>query len=644
VDAVTFEVLRNAFATAVDEMAEQILRTCHSFVIFARDFSSALCDAEGNTVAQGRGDLAGHVGTLHFTAKAVLDAFGADIAEGDVFVVNDPYLGGTHVSDVRVVRPVFLDGRLAALAQSCGHWSDVGGSVPGSFDPAQREYYGLGMRIPPLRVWKRGAYLADVASVVLANVRRADDAEGDLHAQAEATRVAEAELHRLAARYGADTVIEALAAVQDHTERLLRQRLAELPDGCWETEDYLDVDPDEGEGLVPVRVRLQLEGDGMRYDLSGSHRAVGSLYNAAFGASFSAVIAATKLFFPEVPLNSGFYRAVEFDPGPPGTVVNAVPPTATSGMGMPYEKVMNAAIALWSRIMPERAMACSFNIEYLQIGGVDRRGGGARPFVWYDWLVGGWGGRNGKDGSGASSAVFGPSLATQPVEGQERLSPVLTTELAIAADSGGPGRFRGGVGVRKGGVMTEAAAVSLAYVCDRERAVVWGLEGGLPSLPHGLRLTRGGVAEYFGTATANVPLAAGDGFSRPSSGGGGYGDPLERDPAAVLEDVADGYVGAARAARDYGVVVRVLDTELGEYEVDAEATERERAAIRAARRGWLDADAETVAARFRAGGLDALDAVRRHGVILDWGTGELLPRSTATYRTLLRRHAQSAWT
>jgi N-methylhydantoinase B len=642
-DALTFEVLRNSFAAAVDEMAEQILRTCHSFVIFARDFSSALCDAQGNTVAQGSADLAGHVGTLHFTAKAVLEAFEDDIAEGDVFLVNDPYLGGTHVSDVRVVRPVFLDGQLAALAQSCGHWSDVGGSVPGSFDPEQREYYGLGLRIPPVRIWERGRYRSDVASLLLANVRRAEDAAGDLHAQAEATRVGEAELHRLAGRYGAETVVEALTAVQHHTERLLRRRLAELPDGKWEAVDYLDVDPDEGEGLVPVRVALTIDGDEIRYDLGGSHAAVGSLYNAAFGASFSAVIAATKLFFPDVPLNSGFYRAVGFDPGPPGTVVNAVPPTATSGMSMPYEKVMNAAIALWSRIVPERAMACSFNIEYLQIGGMDRRVGGSRPFVWYDWLVGGWGGRNGKDGSGATSAVFGPSLSTQPVEGQERLSPVLTSELAIAADSGGPGRFRGGVGVRKGGRLTEAAGTTLAYVCDRERAIVWGLDGGLSSVPHGLRLERDGRLEYFGTATANVALAAGDAFSRPSAGGGGYGDPLARDPWAVLEDVIDGYVTVDRALRDYGVAVRAVDAELSAYEIETDATERARAEIRAFRRMWLEEDPEAVAARFRSGELDVLDVVRRHGVVLDWGTGELLPRSTDAYRALLCAQAAVTW-
>jgi len=644
-DPLTFEVLRNAFSTAVDQMAEQILRTCHSFVIFARDFSSALCDAEGNTVAQGSGDLAGHVGTLHFTAKAVLDTFGDDIHPGDVFLVNDPFLGGTHVSDVRVVRPIFLAGKLAALAQSCGHWSDVGGTVPGSFDPEQHELYGLGVRITPLRIWSRGVYLEDVADLVLTNVRRSEDAAGDLRAQAEATAVCDDELQRLAGRYGADVVVAAMARVQDHTESLLRRRLAELPDGSWTARDYIDQDPARPEGLVPVAVELRIEGDQAHFDLTGSGPSTGSLYNAAFGASFSAVIAGTKLFFPDIPLNSGFYRAVGFDPGPPGTIVNAVEPTATSGMSMPYEKAMNGAIAIWSEILPERAMACSFNIEYLQVGGHDlRRPDDPRPFVWYDWLVGGWGGRNGKDGTDATSAVFGPALQTQPVEGQERLSPVLTGELSIAVDSGGPGEFRGGVGVRKGGALTAAERVSLAYIGDRERAVVWGLEGGLPSRPHGLHLTHGAEVRYLGTEAVNVELVEGDHFTRPSAGGGGYGDPLERRPAAVLEDVVEGYVSIPRARVDYGVVVIEIDAELSAFEVDEEETAAERARIRAARRGWLEEDPRAVAARYLAGELVDLDVVRRHGVILDWGTGEVLAESTREYRELLRARAAAAWT
>src|SRR5687767_1514676 len=170
-DPVTLEVLKNAFVTIVDEMAEQILRTCHSFVIYCRDFSSALCDAEGNTVMQGSQDISVHVGTLHLTAKAVIEDFGDDIHPGDVFLVNDPYRGGTHFNDVRVVRPVFYEGKRIAFMQCNGHWADMGGSVPGSFDINAKDHYGEGLRIPPVRVWSRGEYLKDVAHLIVANMR-----------------------------------------------------------------------------------------------------------------------------------------------------------------------------------------------------------------------------------------------------------------------------------------------------------------------------------------------------------------------------------------------------------------------------------------------------------------------------------------
>lgn len=643
-DPLTFEVLRNAFSSAVDQMAEQVLKSCHSFVMFARDFSSALCDAQGNTVAQGAGDLAGHVGTLHYTAKAVLRTFGSTISAGDVFVINDPFRGGTHVSDVRIVRPIFLGKELVGFAQSCGHWSDIGGSVPGSFDPEQHEYYGLGLRIPPVRLWSQGEFREDVADLILSNVRRREDAAGDLAAQTEATSVCERELQRLAEKYGSKTVIAALERVQDHTEDILRSRVRNLPDGEWGASDYLDLDPGRSEGLVPVKVKLSIEGEELRFDLSGSGDMTASLYNAAFGASFSAVVAGTKLFFPDVPLNSGFYRCMTFDAGPRGTVVNAIEPAATSGMSMPYEKVMNATISIWSRIVPERAMACSFNIDYLQVGGTDvRRPGHERAFVWYDWLVGGWGARNGRDGTGATSAVFGPSLRTQPVEGQERLSPVLTSEVSIECDSAGPGEYRGGVGVRKGGELTEGESVSLAYIGDRERAVVWGIEGGLPSRPHGLYLKQGAGRRYLGTEAVNIHLASGDGFVRSSAGGGGFGDPLKRSPSAVLDDIVQGYVSVRRALLDYGVSVRIIDEEHAEYEVDSAETSVQRERIRSQRRYWLEEDPQDVAKRYLGGELDELDLVRRYGVILEWGTGELLRETTATYRAMLREHAAAFW-
>jgi N-methylhydantoinase B len=644
-DPVTFEVLKNSFATTVDLMAEQILRTCHSFVIYARDFSSALCDRHGNTIMQGSQDIAVHVGTLHFTAKAVIEAFGDDVHEGDVFAINDPYLGGTHFNDVRILRPIFAGGEVIAYAQSNGHWADVGGTVPGSFDITAKDHFGEGLRIPPVRIWDRGRYLADVARLILSNGRAPADTEGDLHAQAEATRVCEREILRLVGKYGRETILAAFDEVQDYVETLTRRRIAELPDGEWETTDHIDYDPNEGEGLVPIKVKLTIDGENLHYDLSGSHPAVGTFLNAGFGSAISGVMAGTKTFFPEIPLNSGFYRAVQVDLGPVGSVVNAPWPVAVTGFcSGPYEKIMNAIFELWSRVMPERAMACSFNLEYLLVGGRDARTEAEPFFMWYDWMVGGWGARNGKDGSNCTAPVFGVGLAVQPLEGQERLSPVVTTGHEIVTDSGGPGRFRGGCGVEKGGRLTAARSTVMSYCCDRARSITWGIEGGLPSNPHGVWLNRGTPEERFlGAVFSNVPVGEGDVFTRPSAGGGGLGDPLARDPAAVREDVADGYVSRERARTDYGVVLHVVDAELDAYEVDEPATAAERERIAGARRGWLREDAETVAERYRAGELGVLDLVRRYGVIVDWGDGTLFPKTTATFREMLERRSAAHW-
>jgi len=644
-DPVTFEVLKNAFTNTVDQMAEQILRTCHSFVIFARDFSSSLCDVEGNTIMQGSQDIAVHVGTLHYTCKAVIEAFAGDIHPGDVFAINDPYLGGTHFNDVRIIRPIFVDGEVIAYAQSNGHWADVGGTVPGSFDINAKEHFGEGLRIPPIRIWDKGKYLGDIVRMFASNTRAPDMIIGDLQAQAEATRVCEREILRLVDKYGKATIMTAFREVQDYVEILTRRRIAEMPDGVWETEDYIDYDPSLGEGLIPIKVKMTIEGDQLTYDLSGSHAAVGTFLNAGFGSAFSGVIAGTKTFFPDVPLNSGFYRAVQVDLGPVGSVVNAPWPIAVTGFcAGPYEKIMNAIFELWSKLMPERALACSFNLEYLLVGGRDARSEGKPYFMWYDWMVGGWGGRNGKDGSNCTAPIFGVGLAVQPLEGQERLSPVVTTQHAIRTDSGGPGRYRGGCGVEKGATLTSAERTVMSYCCDRARSIAWGIEGGLPSLPHGVWLNPGSDNERFlGAAFSNVAIGPGDMFTRPSAGGGGYGDPLERDPASVCEDVTEAYVSIERALKDYGVVVRELDADMAEYDVDLEATKAARAKHASERVGWLAEDAESVAKRYRDGELDVLDLVRHYGVILDWGTGELLPKTTKTFREMLQRRSVSHW-
>lgn len=643
-DPVTFEVLKNAFATSVDLMSEQILRTCYSFVIYSRDFSSALCDAEGNTVMQGSGDIAVHVGTLHFQCKAVLEKFSDDVHPGDVFAINDPYQGGTHFNDVSFIRPIFSEGRIIGFAQNKGHWADIGGNVPGSFDINAKEHFGEGLRITPVRIWSKGVFLHDVAELLTANTRAPEQAMGDLHAQSEATAVCEREVLRLAERYGTATVELAMQETQDYVERIVRRRLAELPHGVWETVDYLDVDPGKGEGLVPITIKLTLDGDGIHYDLD-SAPVVQTFLNSGYGTTFSAIYAGTKTFFPDVPLNSGFYAAVTADIGPEGTVVNAGWPYAVTGFcSGPYEKLMNGIFEIWSQIMPERGMACAFNLEYLLVGGRDARTEATPYFMWYDWMAGGWGGRHSKDGSNATAPVFGAGLAVQPLEGQERLSPVLTTVHQIAVDSGGPGRFRGGCGIEKGGTLTDAENTVMSYCCDRARSITWGIEGGLPSIPHGVWLNRGTDEERFlGSIFSSVPVQSGDSFVRPSAGGGGYGDPLERHPDEVLEDVIDGYVSIERAAEDYGVVINALDPELDDYRVDSVATRAKRAWIREHRESWLTVDPVLIAERYRAGELDMLDVIRRHGVILDWGTGELYEKTTAQYRAQMTRRSSSHW-
>ncbi|ELY38987.1 hydantoinase B/oxoprolinase family protein [Natronorubrum tibetense] len=643
-DPVTFEVLRSSFTNLVDRMAEQIQRTCYSFVIYNRDFSNCLNDAEGNTVMQGSQDIAVHVGTLHYTCKETLEYFEGDINPGDVYIVNDPYLGATHINDVRIMRPVFYDDELIAVTQSNGHWADVGGPSPGSFNIEASSYFAEGLRIPPLKIWDRGEFQEDVANLLVSNMRLSEDRLGDMRAQTEATRIAEKRLLELIDKYGIDTVKTAFDESKNYVERIMRERIRELPNGTWRTQDYIDGDPTEEEGFVTIDVEMTIDDDEVHYDLSGSDEYIGNFLNSTYGTSFSAVIAGTKMFFPDVPLNSGMYRVVDATL-PEGTVVNAPEPVPVTGsVAGAYEKVMNAIFEMWSEVLPERAMACAFNLEYLLSGGTDRRPDrDGEEFMWYDWMAGGWGGRDGMDGANATAPVFGAGLAVQSLEGQERDTPLLTSEHSIVTDSAGPGEFRGGCGVRKGGRLLECENSVISYCSDRSRSITWGLNGGLPGIPHGVSLTRDGETEDMGTVFSNRPIEEGDAFVRPSSGGGGFGDPLERDPEAVREDVIDDYVSIERAETDYGVVIDAVDPDLCEYEIDREATEQAREHIRENRESWLEADPESVAERYREGELDQHDLVRQYGVILEWETEELLERTTEQFREMLGRRAAAEW-
>jgi len=330
---------------------------------------------------------------------------------------------------------------------------------------------------------------------------------------------------------------------------------------------------------------------------------------------------------------------------PENSVVNAPSPVAVSGYcSGAFEKIMNACFELWSNIMPERAIACSFNLEYLLVGGYDQRRDGCEYFMWYDWMAGGHGGRIDRDGANTTSPVFGVGLSVQPCEGQERLSPVVTTKHEIIIDSAGPGKYRGGCGVEKGGVLTNVNQTVMSYCCDRSRSITWGIMGGLPSIAQGAILNPNKKEEKFlGTIFSNVELKKGDSFTRPSAGGGGLGDPLARDVNAVLEDVIDEYVSIERAKLDYGVVIHEIDRDMDDFEIDMAATVKEREYIRNNRHRWLETDPIEVEQMYYKDEINQMDVVRKYGVIMDYQTNKALPISTEQYREAMKKRSLAFW-
>jgi N-methylhydantoinase B len=500
-----------------------------------------------------------------------------------------------------------------------------------------------GIRIPPIKIWREGKECIDVIRLIAKNTRDPDSIIGDMAAQTQAAILAKKEVLRLCEKYSGDTIRSAFEEVQDYLERAVRKRLLALPNGSWETVDFIDQDPSSGEGLIPIKVKLTIKDDQVEFDFTGSHATIGTIYNSAFGATFSAVVSGMKTFFPELPLNAGLYRIISVI-APENSIVNAKWPIAVTGFVMPFEKIMNAIFELFSKLMPERALACSFNIEYLQTGGYDARDKASPFFMYYDWLSGGWGGRNGRDGLGVTAACFGVGLMIQAVEGQERLYPVRTDSLEILTDSAGPGEWRGGMGIEKKATILDVNNCVMSYICDRERAVVWGIEGGLPAQPQGLSLTLPEQNEIFlGTVFSNYPVEKNTMFRRHTSGGGGYGDPLKRKPERVLDDVIDDYVSVERAAKDYGVVLKIVDIDLAEYSIDVEETKNMRDRLRKNRKKWLDEDPKNVASELRLGKIDVLDAVRQYGVICNWETGELLEKTTSDFREQMKNRTVRHW-
>ena len=574
-DPVTFEVLKNAFVSACNEMALTVELAAYSLVISeGRDFSATLYDADGKLVSQGDNDLPLHAGTAPFTVRGVIDRYGVEnMQPGDLFLMNDPYLGGTHCQDMRVVMPIWFDGQIAAYVATTGHWADVGGPVPGSFNIIATEIYAEGIRVPPVLISRGGELNRDVIELLLANMRVSSERRGDLNAQIAACRVGDRRFAELAGRYGLDVVHAAMKESQDYSERLFRSEIAKVPDGEYEWEDWIDQDLATGKPVC-IHLKLTIAGDQVTYDLSGCPPAVHSAINCTYPGLVSCLFISTKALFPHVVMNDGLLRSMNIV-ATPGSIVNVQAPFPISGTAATaYERVMGVLFGAWSLAAPERTVAGNYSLINITFGGRWQDTG--EEFVAYVWSEGGVGGRATKDGLNGMVAFSSGSTMNIAVEIHERRGPVTWKGYSFRPDSMGAGEHRGGIGTSRL-LHCDQDGMSLSAIGDRELFTPWGLFGGKGAPGQRLiRLRRDGSEQSLGMFFANVLLDDGDEIVYLSTGGGGYGPPERRSLALIMSDVRNEMVTLAYAHEHYGIVVEAVDPEALDYRVDVAATRAAR--------------------------------------------------------------------
>lgn len=573
-DPITLGVVWGALQSIAVEIGTTVHRTAYSEQAReGQDFSVAVFDAAGRMVAQGPYSP-GHMGAMSFAVRNALAAHPVETLEpGDAVVLNDPLLGSGHLPDFFITQPVFHEDVLVGFVVNILHHTDVGGQRPGSqgvegiFD-----YFQEGLRIPPTKVWRRYEEQEGIVGIIAANTRTPDKVLGDLRAQRSALRVGELRLAELARRYGRPTLFAAMDEIVARTEASMRAAIRQVPDGVYTSEDFLD---DWGPGTDPLRVfvAVTVSGDEVLIDYAGSSRETASGMNSYINYTRSYSYAAIKcLTDPGGPMNEGALRPITVS-APEGSFLNPRPPAGGGPRAIICYRTFEAVIAALAPALPERVAAASSHFANPTFGGWDRRRG--RRFVAYELVLSGTGARAGKDGCEAMAMAFNASNI--PVEAQEATQPIVIERFELIGDSAGPGKFRGGCGLRRD-MRFLADEGKLTNLSERQRFAPPGLFGGR-SGALARTVINPGADEQPVHGKQSREFAYGDVISFQQSGAGGYGDPLARDPARVLEDVLDDYVSVESARRDYGVVVTGDGLDL---RVDDEATRILRSA-RAAR-------------------------------------------------------------
>jgi N-methylhydantoinase B len=553
-DPARFEVVKNALYATAEEMKIVLAKTAYSPLLkVAGDYSCGIFDTVGNMVAQGP-DLPIHLGSMPDAVRAIVRAF-PDVAPGDVFIHNDPYQGGSHLPDVNVVAPAFHDGRLLGFGCVRAHWPDIGSATPGSYG-AVTEIYGEGLRLPPIRLYRDGQPDPAIEALIFANVRTPTERLGDLRAQIAANARAAQRLSALAAKYGTDTLLQIMQEVLDYSETMMRAALRALPDGEAEFTDIFDgdgviSDGDTEDATFTVKLRIIKQGDSITADFTGSDPAVAGPMNAPLTVTASGVFCALKMIADPkslIPPNSGCWRPVNVI-ATPGSVVHAQHPSPVVYANHEIShRVADMVMAALFQITPHTVMAGSQGTSaVITFGGTDYRSN--ERFVSYESVKGGFGARPVKDGINAVASTVS-NMSNTPIEIIEMSFPLRVEEYALVPDSGGAGKFRGGLGVRRVWRVLQRTAHA-AVCCERTVTPPFGLDGGLPGAPARLLLIppRGNARRLTSKGGFQAPADALVVVEAPGSGG--YGPPTARDRAALCEDLLDGYVTPAGARRDY---------------------------------------------------------------------------------------------
>ncbi|MFP4274890.1 MAG: hydantoinase B/oxoprolinase family protein [Paracoccaceae bacterium] len=557
IDPITLAVLAGRMEQIADEMDATLFRAAFNPIIAeAHDASHGLYHAEtGDTLVQGKNGLPIFVGVMAFAVKAVIDkaARQGGPKDGDVWIFNDAHMGGTHLSDMRLVRPYYRDGKLFCWLASVGHWHDVGGAVPGNYNPAATEAFQEAVVIPPVRLVREGELETDVLDILMRNTRLPQSAEGDLNGQLGALDLGVKRLDALLDEYGAETVQAALSALGDRAETLLRQEVAALPDGRWEAEDFLDNDGITDEAL-PIRVALEVRGDRLTLDFTGTAAQAAGPINIARPTTIACVYVAIKHIFPSLPANAGVMRPIDIVI-PDDCLLSAEFPTPTGGYTETILRMIDVIFCAASQAAPDRVVANAYGtINALSIAG--KRKNGSR-WVMFSFYGGGHGGSPESDGLNHGNAPI--SMATiPPVEILEAAYPVAFRQWALRPGSAGTGAHRGGLGAVYEIEVLEENGAEVFFFGERGRFAPKGVAGGGEGALNVFSYEQadGWHKPPLASKMVGIKLTQGEKVRLETPGGGGYGPAGDRPAASVARDVALGYLGAEEADTAYGTAWR----------------------------------------------------------------------------------------